>query len=208
MVDLPDPVGPVTRIIPNGLAPRSRSAARAKGSVIRLSRPSSVAPLSSSRSTTFSPWRQGRVLTRKSVVRPRKLRRIRPSWGIRRSEMSRSAMILKREVMAGVSALGSFSTLRNTPSCRKRISRPSSWGSTWMSLAEWLRASIRIRSTRLITGERFPPWLASRSSASTSGFASPTPTWPSSRSPNREAPWRPAALPWLAVSEFIAGGAC
>jgi type IV secretory pathway ATPase VirB11/archaellum biosynthesis ATPase len=76
-------------------------------------------------------------------------------------------MILKRDVTAGISVRGSLSMLRSTPSWRKRTSRPSSWGSTWMSLAPLVSDSIRIRSTRLITGEiPSPELLASRSSVS------------------------------------------
>ena len=78
---------------------------------------------------------------------------MRPSWGSRRSAMSRSAMILRREVTAGVRFFGSLSSCSSTPSCRRRISSPSSWGSMWMSLALRCRACTRIRSTRLTTGE-------------------------------------------------------
>src|SRR5262249_11366930 len=60
--------------------------------------------LSSSRSTIFSPKSVGQTLTRKSIsFPPPTLILIRPSWGRRRSEMSRSAMIFKREVIAFLS---------------------------------------------------------------------------------------------------------
>ena len=165
MVDLPEPVGPVTRTIPKGLLPISRTLLRAVLSVIRVSRPSWVALLSRIRNTTFSPKRPGSVLTRKSTTCWRKLRRIRPSWGNRRSAMSRSAMILKREVTAGTRFFGRLSIVRKTPSWRKRTSIPSCWGSTWISLAPPLMASAKMRFTRLKTGDAVssPDW-ASRSS--------------------------------------------
>ncbi|MNG12465.1 hypothetical protein D3C84_960780 [compost metagenome] len=52
------------------------------------------------RITTFSPHRVGRVLTRKSMdlLLDRRIL-IRPSWGRRRSEMSRLAMTFSREAM-------------------------------------------------------------------------------------------------------------
>ncbi|MDT4885047.1 hypothetical protein FQZ97_1212460 [compost metagenome] len=52
------------------------------------------------RITTFSPHRVGRVLTRKSMdlLLDRRIL-IRPSWGLRRSEMSRLAITFRRAAM-------------------------------------------------------------------------------------------------------------
>ena len=171
---MPEPVGPVTRIIPKGLDPSSRTRARASGSSISLSSPSWVAPLSSRRRQTFSPKRLGRVLTRKSITRSRYLRRMRPSWAWRRSAMSRSARILKRDVTAGTRRLGSGSTYCwSTPSWRKRRRNPFCCGSTWMSLAPTDIACSRIRSTSVTTGEASASLrLASRSRASRASWAS------------------------------------
>jgi len=111
---------------------------------------------------------------------------MRPSWGIRRSAMSRSAMILRREVTAGIRVRGSVSTRRSTPSWRNRICRPLSCGSTWTSLAALVSASIRILSTRLITGEMAAWLLASRSSSSFGCSCCGTLVTPRSRSLNRD----------------------
>ena len=48
------------------------------------------------RSTAFSPATIGSVETRRSSLRPCTIARMRPSWGTRRSAMSRFAMILMR----------------------------------------------------------------------------------------------------------------
>ena len=52
--------------------------------------------------TIFSPKIVGRELTRRSMVRFSTLILMRPSWGTRRSAMSRSAMIFRREVIAAL----------------------------------------------------------------------------------------------------------
>ena len=49
--------------------------------------------------TIFSPWTVGKVATRMSTALPWTTRLIRPSWGMRRSAMLISAMILRRLVI-------------------------------------------------------------------------------------------------------------
>ena len=56
-----------------------------------------------------SPWMVGTVETRMSTRRPRAVRRMRPSWGRRRSAIFISAMILMREVTAAWSRRGGAS---------------------------------------------------------------------------------------------------
>ena len=46
--------------------------------------------------TASSPWMDGMIETRKSMVRPFTRRRKRPSWGTRFSAMSSSDMTLRR----------------------------------------------------------------------------------------------------------------
>jgi len=67
--------------------------------------------LSRRRITTFSPNSVGQTETRKSISLPLpSLSLMRPSWGRRRSEMSSSDMILRREMMAFLSLMGGFIT--------------------------------------------------------------------------------------------------
>ena len=110
------------------------------------------AVLSRIRITTPSPWTSGSVTTRMSTRRPSTVKPKRPSWGTRRSEMSRSAMILMREtteadifrltVAAGVS----------TPSTRYMTRVSPSSGLMWMSEAPCWVACATIECTSLITG--------------------------------------------------------
>ena len=46
--------------------------------------------------TQSSPWTEGMMETRKSIVRPRRRSLKRPSWGMRFSAMSSSDMTLMR----------------------------------------------------------------------------------------------------------------
>jgi hypothetical protein len=68
--------------------------------------------------TIFSPYTVGRHATRRSMGRPPTTRATRPSWGMRRSAMSRSAMILRREVTPAWIVLGGCMTSCSTPSIR------------------------------------------------------------------------------------------
>ena len=80
-----------------------------------------AAPLSRIRSTTFSPYWVGRVLTRKSIARALLMRILmRPSWGTRRSEMSSRAITLSRAASRGASAGGGLATSWRMPSVRNR----------------------------------------------------------------------------------------
>lgn len=76
--------------------------------------------LSSRRSTARSPWALGSVDTRTSTARVPMRKLMRPSCGSRFSEMSRSAMIFRREISAACSARLGCTTSRSVPSMRKR----------------------------------------------------------------------------------------
>ena len=65
-----------------------------------------IAERSSTRSTTDSPNCVGRVEIRRSICLPPRLMVMRPSCGMRRSEMFRFAMTLRREVTGKARCLG------------------------------------------------------------------------------------------------------
>ena len=120
VVVLPEPVGPVTRIMPCGCTSRWAKRASTSPCMPTDSRLSLLSLLSNRRSTARSPWALGRVLTRTSTARVPMRSEIRPSWGKRRSAMSSSAMIFKREISAACSARLGCTTSRKLPSTRKR----------------------------------------------------------------------------------------
>ncbi len=68
--------------------------------------------------TTFSPYAHGSVATRRSIGLPATSSEMRPSCGMRRSAMSRSARIFTREVTAGTALLGTVAASWSTPSMR------------------------------------------------------------------------------------------
>ena len=135
VVLLPDPVGPVTSTIPFGRASSAWNGARTFSLNPSLERSGVTPRASSTRTTTFSPCAPGRVETRRSTVRPSVRTWMRPSCGSRRSEMSRSAMILIRLATAGPTWAGSGGFAASTPSTRIRTRRLPSAGSTCRSLA-------------------------------------------------------------------------
>src|SRR5437764_8588133 len=77
---------------------------------------------------------------------------MRPSWGSRRSAMSRFDMILIRDVMAASSRFGGDSISWSTPSMRNRMRKTFSYGSQWMSLAPFWIASTSTMLTSFTTG--------------------------------------------------------
>ena len=62
----------------------------------------------------------GSVDIRRSSFRPCTMHRTRPSCGIRRSEMSRFAMIFRRDVIAEAIDAGGFIASNSSPSIRNR----------------------------------------------------------------------------------------
>ena len=135
VVLLPDPVGPVTRTMPFGLASSRRSGVSTSPLKPSLSRSSETPRWSSTRTTTLSPCVPGSVETRRSIVRPSVRTWMRPSCGSRRSAMSRSAMIFTRLATAGPTCAGSGFFATSTPSTRNRTRSWPSEGSMWRSLA-------------------------------------------------------------------------
>ena len=118
---LPDPVGPVIRIRPWDSARACSTMTRS-----RSSRPTSARVLGfsislrSSRMTTVSPYMVGMDETRVSAWRRSSLMRPRPSWGLRRSEMSIPERILIREIRGPWIGLGTTVTSRSSPSMRNQ----------------------------------------------------------------------------------------
>ena len=123
VVVLPEPVGPVTRMMPCGLWISSRMCWSQTSPMPRWETCRRPACLSSRRSTTRSPLLEGMVETRTSTSRPPRRREMRPSWGIRFSAMSRRAMTLMRDTSSGASSRLGVSTSRSTPSTRMRTTR-------------------------------------------------------------------------------------
>ena len=101
VVVLPEPVGPVTRMMPLGFMITSIQLASVSSGMPSLLRSSWTTERSRIRSTTLSPNMVGRVETRMSTLLPPRASSIRPSCGSRRSAMSRLDMTLMRLAMAG-----------------------------------------------------------------------------------------------------------
>ena len=92
------------------------------------------------RMTTFSPYADGMVETRKFAVWFPIGSENLPSWGMRDSAMSRLHMILIRETRARWSLRWNATISRRLPSTRKRILEFASCASMWMSVARSLIA--------------------------------------------------------------------
>ena len=127
VVDLPEPVGPVTSRAPVGLRTIASSVSR-----IASESPSSVnvggrRDLSRRRITTPSPSTVGSTATRMSSGRPATpaASEIRPSCGLRRSAMSSFASTLSRVVTAEASRFGSRCISWRIPSIRMRTTSES-----------------------------------------------------------------------------------
>ncbi len=90
--------------------------------------------------TSSLPPVVGMVATRSSMVPIGPLKRILPSWGLRFSEMSSLAMILKRCTRAFRWAGGISMYFWQSPSIRRRTSVGAvlPYGSMWMSEAPLL----------------------------------------------------------------------
>ena len=118
VVVLPEPVGPVTRIMPWGLRRPWRNPRSTAGGIASCARRSCPDCLSSKRSTTRSPWAEGIVDMRISTAWPAIRTEMRPSWGTRRSAISRRAMTLSRDTSSGPSMRLRDSTSASSPSMR------------------------------------------------------------------------------------------
>jgi len=106
VVVLPEPVGPVTSRIPSGI---EMTRSNVFWSSVR--KPSSASPslrpsLSKIRITMLSPWFVGRQETRKSINLFPTLLWMRPSCGMRCSEITMPAWIFKRATIAACNCFG------------------------------------------------------------------------------------------------------
>ena len=119
VVVLPEPVGPVIRIMPWLAADNATSRSMMSGRKPSASSGTSAERLSRMRRTTFSPKAVGIVETRRPISSKPTFSFARPSCGRLRSETSRSAMILMRET-SGPSPMdfGTFMMMRSKPSTR------------------------------------------------------------------------------------------
>ena len=120
VVDLPEPVGPVTRSAPVGRVTICDSVSRISSASPSSSSVGGFFDLSSRRMTTDSPSTVGRVATRMSSMRPAAaaLSEMRPSCGFRRSAMSSFASTFRRVVTPAAIRLGIRCTSWSTPSMR------------------------------------------------------------------------------------------
>ncbi len=168
VVDLPDPVGPVTSRAPVGRRMMSASRSRIVSDSPSDSSVGVLRDLSMSRITTCSPSTVGSTATRMSSMRPtaRAFSAMRPSCGLRRSAMSSFASTLSRVVTPFAIRLGIRCVSLSTPSTRTRTSSESSCGSKWMSLAPSVAACITIELTSRTSGASETPSSTSRSSSS------------------------------------------
>ncbi|MCY1178273.1 hypothetical protein D9M73_186160 [compost metagenome] len=126
VVVLPDPVGPVTRMMPLGSVTASLSNWWMAGVMPSASSVIPAFSLSRMRNTTRSPARLGKVDTRTSSNLPPSVSPMRPSCGTRRSAMSSRAITLMRLTTTGATCGGMRSVSRSTPSIRIRTTSPVS----------------------------------------------------------------------------------
>ena len=118
LVDFPDPVGPVTRIIPFGWAIASFTVASDRPQYPSWSSLTAWFDSSKIRMTTFSPSAIGNVETRSAYCFPETFILNRPSCGTRRSSIFRLERILMRLTKAPWTFRGNLLTSFKTPSIR------------------------------------------------------------------------------------------
>ncbi len=129
VVVFPEPVGPVLTMMPLGLRMSWRKATRSSSRMPMRSRSRDTLARSSTRMTMLSPNMVGSTDTRRSTGLPPTTSSMRPSWGRRRSAMSRLDMTLIREAMAMAMCRGGGTISYSTPSMRYRILNSVSNGS-------------------------------------------------------------------------------
>ena len=111
VVDFPELVGPVIKIMPKGFL-----ALRSTTSKLRPVIPNSgkvLNPIVGSKilKAAFSPRAVGKIATLKSICLSPTLAVKRPSWGRRVSSICKSERILMRETMAGAISTGKTTTV-------------------------------------------------------------------------------------------------
>ena len=118
VVDLPDPVGPVTRNIPSAIPTILSNTAWSSEKNPSSGSPSLKPSLSRIRITMLSPYTVGRLDTRKSISLLLKVICMRPSCGTRFSAMDMFAISFSLDIIDGCRRFGGFSTSISTPSMR------------------------------------------------------------------------------------------
>ncbi|CAI8366260.1 MAG: Uncharacterised protein [Hyphomonas sp. TMED17] len=118
VVVLPEPVGPVTKVMPFGWDRMLRNRIRVSSSMPRSESSSKACRVSSSRIVTRSPYRDGSVDTLTSIDRPPMVSEIRPSCGTRVSAISSLAITFIRLINGAASRTDGVRTSCNTPSIR------------------------------------------------------------------------------------------
>ncbi len=176
VVVFPQPVGPVTRMMPLGRRMSSFILSSIPFEKPSRSRSIMMVDLSRTLMTTLSPKMVGRQETRRSISLPPMVSFILPSWGSLLSAILRSAMILSREIIAAWRCFGGGAISYNTPSTRYLTFKVSSKGSIWMSDARSFMACMRIRLTSFMMGASEAILL--RSAISSSGISSLTSVTP------------------------------
>ena len=156
---MPEPVGPVTKMMPCGRWMSGTSSARWSATRPSCSRLKSIWD-DSSRISTVSPKLVGSTEMRRSRSSPSSPTLMRPSCGSLRSAMSSCAITLIRETTAWWSRTRSagVETSYMTPSMRWRTRSVWPKGSMWMSVA------------RSRTAERMS-WLTNEMTEASSGLA-------------------------------------
>ena len=116
VVVFPEPVGPTATTAPNGWETASERSARPRGDIPRSLSDDGASPCERILSVIFSPYADGStaILT-SSDSSPRRIA-TRPSWGMRRSAMSRPPMIFKRAATTPACVPGIEESSRSTPS--------------------------------------------------------------------------------------------
>ena len=155
VVVLPEPVGPVTSMMPCGLW--ISSSMQRRGLRIHAERVRGRAGRPACRAGAAPRARRARTGSSRRARRPRGRRRAgrcgRPAAGASR-RCRVCAMTLMRETISGATARWVCSTSRSTPSTRKRTTSRFSNGSMWMSEAFSLTAWVSSALIRRMIGAR------------------------------------------------------
>ena len=173
VVDLPLPVGPVTRMIPLGNSKTSSNFL--EFSSVKPSCALVLIELFLSRIliTTFSPYTVGSIEIRRSRYKSSTLISILPSWGILFSAIFNSDIILILVTKAECMSIdGAIISIR-WPSILYLTLTIVSYGSMWISLAPYLRACLNFVSTKRTTGALLESVERSNAKSSTSILSAP-----------------------------------
>ena len=135
VVDLPEPVGPVTKISPSGRLIIFLKTPSSSSDIPSREKSYSVAFLSITRMTHDSPNKEGRMDTRSSSKQSLPLYVKAPSCGILFSAIFRLDRTLIREMIVLSATCSTLATSRSSPSILIRIRISFSLGLIWISEA-------------------------------------------------------------------------